>query len=559
MLPFERISNKPPRPGWLPALVLGAAFAGLVAPAWAGKYQVYSCRTPTGGVAPADGWTGTQTGAGAVALNSCLQGGSLLAALERHPGRAVDEANATWEFAPPAGDRLIAATLWRAGDALGGSTSGATDLLLLGGAESPFEECDPFSGCSRVGEQNAPLSSENEVVVHAAHLGGNLYATATCQGIEGPCAETGADANGYAAAIYLYAADLVLEQQAGPSVSGVGGELASASTVDDSAPISFAASDPLSGIFQVVFSIDGQVVDTTIPSENGGRCRPYGETGEGVWAFLFVQPCPRSLSVQVALDTTKISNGTHHLAVSVLDAAGNPAPVLERQITVHNTGIGPPNGTNATAQAALSVRWSTSPKKTRLLVPFGRPAKVEGLLTTAAGVPIAGATIDVSAQPAATGGKAAAMPGARTNSSGRFTVVVPGGVSSRTLRFGYRSHLAEEGPAVTSALTLAVKAGIVLHISPDVTSVRRDIHFSGHLRGGPVPSEGKQLVLEARSPGGPWIEFKDVRTGRRGRFHAKYRFKFPGPARYQFRVVSEPESDYPYAEGSSNLVKVFER
>ena len=66
-------------------------------------------------------------------------------------------------------------------------------------------------------------------------------------------------------------------------------------------------------------------------------------------------------------------------------------------------------------------------------------------------------------------------------------------------------------------------------------------------------------MLEARSPGGPWIEFQDVRTGRRGRFHASYRFKFPGPARYQFRVISEPESDYPYAQGSSNLVKVFER
>ncbi len=62
-----------------------------------------------------------------------------------------------------------------------------------------------------------------------------------------PCAETGSDANGYAAAIYLYAADLVLEQQAGPSVGGVGGELASAATVGGASPISFTASDPLSG------------------------------------------------------------------------------------------------------------------------------------------------------------------------------------------------------------------------------------------------------------------------------------------------------------------------
>ena len=66
-------------------------------------------------------------------------------------------------------------------------------------------------------------------------------------------------------------------------------------------------------------------------------------------------------------------------------------------------------------------------------------------------------------------------------------------------------------------------------------------------------------MLEARSPGGPWIEFDVVRTDARGRYHASYRFKFPGPADYQFRVLCEPESDYPFATGSSNVVGVRER
>ncbi len=373
-----------------------------------------------------------------------------------------------------------------------------------------------------------------------------------------PCAETGSDANGYAAAIYLYAADLVLEQQQGPSVGGVGGELASAATVGGQAPISFTASDPLSGIYEVLFSVDGQVVQSTVPNEDGGRCRNLGQTSDGLAAFLGPQPCPQAENVQVALDTTKIANGTHKLAVSVLDAAGNPAPVLERQITVHNAGIGPPNGTNATAQAALSVRWAAT-RKRRLVAGFGHAVTIQGRLMTAQGAPIVGASIDVSAVPSATGARTAAMPAARTNASGRFTITVPGGVSSRTLRFGYRTHLGEEGPAASASLTLVVRAGIALHVSPAVTSVGATIHFHGRLRGGPVPSEGKQLVLEARSPGGPWIQFQDVRSDRRGRFHARYRFKFPGPAHYQFRAVSEPESDYPYGQGASNRVAVFER
>jgi hypothetical protein len=89
--------------------------------------------------------------------------------------------------------------------------------------------------------------------------------------------------------------------------------------------------------------------------------------------------------------------------------------------------------------------------------------------------------------------------------------------------------------------------------------VGRRIFFRGRLLGGPIPAGGKQLVLEARSPGSPWLEFDVIRTDARGRYRASYRFKFPGPADYRFRVLSEPESDYPFAAGSSNVVRVYER
>ncbi len=56
-------------------------------------------------------------------------------------------------------------------------------------------------------------------------------------------------------------------------------------------------------------------------------------------------------------------------------------------------------------------------------------------------------------------------------------------------------------------------------------------------------------MLEARSPGSPWIEFKVVRTDAHGRYRASYRFKFAGPANYRFRARSEAESDFPFAGG----------
>jgi hypothetical protein len=127
------------------------------------------------------------------------------------------------------------------------------------------------------------------------------------------------------------------------------------------------------------------------------------------------------------------------------------------------------------------------------------------------------------------------------------------------VRISYRAHVGDSEPAAAQTLVLRVRAGIALTIAPRTSGVGGSISFRGRLRGGPIPAEGKQLVLEARSPGGSWIEFKVVRTDSRGRYRASYRFRFPGPALYDFRAVSEPESDYPYAAGSSRVVLVRER
>ena len=49
-----------------------------------------------------------------------------------------------------------------------------------------------------------------------------------------------------------------------------------------------------------------------------------------------------------------------------------------------------------------------------------------------------------------------------------------------------------------------------------------------------------------------------VRANARGRFRASYRFRFPGPATYEFRALCEAEADYPFARGASNVVRVHE-
>ncbi|HEY4428077.1 MAG TPA: hypothetical protein VGN08_07730 [Solirubrobacteraceae bacterium] len=420
-------------------------------------------------------------------------------------------------------------------------------------------------------------------MVPGANLGSHFYFNASCAGqAEYKCKEGEHDPNGFAAVVYLYAADLTLEQAAGPTAGGVGGELAGATALSGTSDLTFSASDPGSGVYQAVFTVDGQVVQRAVLDENGGRCRDVGQTTDGLPAYLYVQPCLTSVTADVGFDTSKLANGSHHLVVSVTDAAGNAAPVLDRNITIANPvppvaspgvtgsvtatgnpltplgGAAAPNGTNASPAATLTSGW-TATRSPRLITRFGRAQRITGRLTGPGGVPIAGARIDVVAIPTYAGARAAGMASPYTRQDGSFTMNLPGGVSSRTLRFEYRAHLGDAQPVATRSLALTVDAGLALSVSPRTTSVGRHIYFHGRLLGGSIPRGGKQVVLEARSPRGSWLEFNVVRSDSRGRFSASYRFRFPGPARYQFRVLSEAEADYPFAPGASNAVSVRER
>jgi hypothetical protein len=540
-----------------------AAVLGDAASASAGQYHAYACRTPAGESAPADGWSGSKIGAFSLVEDTCSQpNGALVAALGDEPARTANTDIATWAFGAPPGETIAGATLWRAGDADGGAAVNATYEFWLAGpnAAAVFDQCVYLSQCfSGLGTLGQPLSAENRVVAPQANLGTALYASASCGGVaEYKCPEGKGDANGNAAIVNLYAADITLEQNAGPSAGAVSGELTSAPMLRGASDVAFSATDPGSGVYEAVFDVDGRVVQSTVLDSNGGRCRNVGQTSDGSAAFLYVQPCVASVSADVPFDTTRVSNGAHHLIVSVIDAAGNAAPVLDRNVTIENPPPpGTPNGTNASAKATLAVGWQRT-KKDSLTSSFGHAQTLSGRLTSSAGLPIAGARIEVRATPAYAGAKGLQMASPLTTSDGRFSVRVAPGVSSRTLQLTYRSHFGDALPAASRSLTLKVHASIALGVTPRTASVGRSIFFRGRLRGQPVPAAGKQLVLEARSAGSGWIEFNVIRTDRRGRFHASYRFKFAGPARYQFRVRSEPESDYPFAAGTSNLVAVLE-
>ncbi len=87
------------------AVAATLALAALAASAHAGQYHVYSCRMPNGEPAPADGWSGSVAPGGAFddyAVNTCGEGGALVAALGDATIHGANVDRATWEFmAPP--------------------------------------------------------------------------------------------------------------------------------------------------------------------------------------------------------------------------------------------------------------------------------------------------------------------------------------------------------------------------------------------------------------------------------------------------------------------------
>ena len=76
--------------------------------------------------------------------------------------------------------------------------------------------------------------------------------------------------------------------------------------------------------------------------------------------FDYQQPCLTSEVVDVPVPTTGLPDGSHELAVTVTDAAGNSSTVLDQNITTSNPQTTPnPSGRRALhARFVISWRWT---------------------------------------------------------------------------------------------------------------------------------------------------------------------------------------------------------
>jgi hypothetical protein len=358
---------------------------------------------------------------------------------------------------------------------------------------------------------------------------------------------------------------------ASPPVGGLTGSATDAQTWSGVMHLGLNGADVGGGLMRAVVEVDGADALAVPVGDASPSCRDIGPS-PSLNEFAAAQPCPLRIDGgALDVDSAKLPQGRHSVRVLLEDAAGNRTAIFGPVVrNISATGaVGPgsdpalrgaANGDGATDQARLTAHWGIRGGRTRLVSRFGRTHVVRGRLTGADGAPIANAAIDVVSKTTAVNARELVKRGGpRTESDGRWRLVLPRNVSSRDVTFRYRSHVNDTVSAATATVHLRVRAGLRLEIHPRHARRGQAIRFAGRLLGGPLPRGGKQIVLMARASHGGWVRFNVVRSDHAGRFHTTYRFQQPGTTTYRFRALSLAEAAYPYAAGGSNVVRVLKR
>ena len=531
----------------------GGVLAVGVTPATAGTYTVLSCRDRAGARAvlndASGGWMpGSTGGPGLDSWDYCDSPSrgffATVSGIWAHPVGSM----AWWRFVPPSGTLVEGADILYSGytRTYDGQNRG---IVYLNGAQAGYL-------ATNFGEGSIAPRWGAWRGLHDTWI----QATAQCDG-----ASRSADcqAGVLHATVEILRSEILLTDTSPPTAGVASGSAVTFPTWQGTMTFAFPTTDDGGGVYQAVLEVDGQPVVAHTIDDSGGRCV---DTTPGQRVFRYPRPCLTSVDAVVALDASALPAGDHDIALRVSDAAGNLRTVYAARKTIVAAGrtIGPgsplaergaANGDNAADAVRLTARWARTRRST-LIGPFGRRQVISGRLTDATGVGVRNARIELLTAIDHRFGQPIDKGGARTRRDGRFTIILPRDVSSRTLVLRYRSHANDTVAAAEHVLALKVQAGARLTVTPRLATRGQTVRLRGRLAGRPLPAGGKVIELQARSPGQAWLTFRTVRTTRRGRFGTSYIFRRSGPALYEMRARVRATDDYPFATGFSRVVRV---
>ena len=535
----------------------------------AGSYTHVVCAdAATGRGVDADGrlpsgmtiMSGHTVGADAPTATRCSGPASASTGVPVHVGIAYSASdlsgNGTLIYRPAPNTTIRSATLWMAGR--NGPAEDHTSMSLHGGDPPQWVYGPPvplFCGwfqtpCADFGNLSAPFAAANRVDFGGVPPSG-FYLTLGC---DAPDASYGCTFGPQE--LRFFGARVVLDDTSNPVPGSVSGSLTAAPQLAGPLDVTFNATDTGSGVYRLLVLIDDQLVAADVVDGNGGACADVDAANSDPYEFGSQTPCKSSAGGTFTFDSSQMPDGAHNLKLEVEDGAGNATTLVNRPVTIV-AGRGPANGVGASDAARLAVRW-TRTRHSTLRTGSPRRAILVGKLVDEAGHPISGATLDVITRTTVPSSREHATPhGPVTRASGRFTWRIGARATSRDVRIAYRSHGNDTAPAAQQTMHLRVRAHLRLAARPHRARAGTVVRFSGRLLSLPIPRPGKQIVLQGRAGHGRWQTFDVVRTDRRGRFHARYRFRTGASGSYAFRAVSRFEAAYPYIAGHSRSIRVI--
>ena len=550
-----------------PRLIIVAAFVVAVITLWpssahAGTYDVYSCRLPDGSSAPVTGWSSFGTAA-IYAANGCASGGALTAELPSATLSAPVDAG--WLFRAPTDTSIRGAWLRRSSVVPSSSngqsiyyfaaTFGTWPPSVDSDDEGLIERCLSVPAgpqCDAVGAEQDPDDVSNELASIAAGAS-ELIVGVGCHRFSGDlCWQSSSPGS---VRLRVFASRLTLEDTFAPEFSGEPVILDGSAGAP--ASVAFVGIDRGSGVASATLKVDDRELS---PSELllAPPCpAPYTNP----------VPCPLRRELVVPLAALGLAPGEHTLQAVLSDAAGNGARSKVVRVTVPANpptldavpSLPTPGPVTAPRFVRLRSWFAGKSRVTQRTLKFGQHATMAGVLTDAAGVPVASAALRVDERPIGAGARARPSATVRTDAKGRFSYRLRAG-SSRLVEVSYRTLASDPAPVAVARVTVRVRAGVTLRTSTKRVRNGTALRFSGRVLGERgIRRAIVTIYALARGPR-PRIPVETVRARSDGRFSYTYRFgSITGPSVYRFEARVPKQTGFPYLEGASRRVTVHGR
>jgi hypothetical protein len=295
--------------------------------------------------------------------------------------------------------------------------------------------------------------------------------------------------------------------------------------------------DAGSGLLKVRLEADGQKLSELPVGDPRGTCKP---------PYVAPVPCSLAATIDVPVDTTRLSDGAHEVSVRVFDATGvNAAVYGPIRIDVDNI---PEPAIPGRISCPLSAPITVSRRLHRRVVRFGATNWLTGRVRGPASA-MRGARVVVIDE----SDRRTPVPAAKIRPRGRFRLRLRA-VAPAKVRPVVLSN-AGVPQACGRRVTLEVRAGLRFHVAPRRLRNGQSILMTGRLRALPVPTAGKTVAVQARAHGqATWTTVSVMKSDPRGRFQFRYRFRRTFQrTTYEFRAVAPRERTYPYLRGWSPL------